>query len=427
MSLRPRLCHLWQFNILTKRLTFGYSDPEPMPRLHALALATLLLVAPLTGCLGFTGDDGGDEDDLSSASADGPGGTSQARVSDAGTNLTTLAFPEGEGTNATIWANGTFSPEQNCYAGGCLTGSAFEQLTLDEELPDGLPVEIQATLTYDTGPTIFGQPVDLSLFSEDATFYTWESEDGDDREVIEATVLGGSGPITAEVTYRWPTGAEPEASYTLQVEVTSSRTLVPAGVPVAVDLGPGERLEILATGEGKAAIDLRGPSDERVTYATSEDGRATVTLPDDASSGEYVALVPGISQPVRLLANASAETMRPLDVEVTAGDLQQAQPGQPVEVTFDLSTPPTAVGAYLTESQPAGASLEEGDLTLAAPGGTVIDSSFGCNVCISSNYVDVDWSATGDRALEPGTYTLTYEPSAEAGYGVGYLVETYKR
>lgn len=398
-----------------------------MPRLPALALAALLLVAPLTGCLGLTGDDGGDEDDLSSSSTQGPGGTSQASVSDAGSNLTPLRFPEGEGTNATVWANGTFSPEQNCYAGGCQTGSAFEQVTLDEELPDGLPVEVRATLTYETGPTIFGRPVDLSLFSEDATFYTWESEDGDDQEVIEATVLGGSGPITAEVTYRFPTGSEPEVSYTLQVESTSSRTLVPAGVPVAVDLGPGERLEALATAEGKAAIDLRGPSDERVAYDAGEGGRATVTLPDDASSGEYVALVPGASQPVRLLANASAETMRPLDVEVTAGDLEEGQPGQPVEITFEMTKPPTAVGAYLTESRPFGASLEEGDLTLAAPGGTVIDSSFGCTVCVSSGFVAVDWSATGDPALEPGTYTLTYEPSAEAGYGVGYLVETYKR
>lgn len=427
MSPTPQLCSLRQFNNLTKRLTFGYPDPEPMPRLPALALATLLLVAPLTGCLGFTGDDGGDEDDLSSASADGQGGASQAQLSDGETNLTKLAFPDGEGTNATIWANGTFSPEQSCYAGGCLTGSAFEQVTLDEELPDGLPVEIQATLTYDTGPTIFGQPVDLSLFSEDATFYTWENEDGDDQEIIKATVLGGTGPITTEVEYRFPTGAEPEVSYTLQIEVTAGRTLVPAGVPVAVDLGPGERLEALATGDGKTAIDLRGPSDEWVTYATSEDGRATITLPDDASSGEYVALVPSDSQPVQLRTNASVETMRPLDVEVTAGDLVQGQPGQPIEVTFDMTKPPTAVGAYLTEGQPAGASIEEGDLTLAAPGGTVIDSSFGCNVCISSNYVAVDWSATGDRALEPGTYTLTYEPSAEAGYGVGYLVETYKR
>lgn len=397
----------------------------------ALALTLLLIAAALTGCLGLTGDDEAADEQAGPSSLDQPPGqapeTGQNGALDPSTNLTTLSFPEGEDTNTTVWANGTFSPEQTCYAAGCTTGSAYERVIIDDELTDGLPVQITATLTYDTGPTIYAQPVDLSLFSEEATIYTLESEDGDDRAVIQATVLGGSGPVTAEVVYRWPTGAEPETSYSLEIELTASRTLVPASVPVAVELAPGDRLVGEAVEEGAAALDLRGPEDARIAHASSNDSPAAITLPSDAPQGEYVVLVPSASQPLRLLANASTETMRVLDVEVAAGELHEAQPGQPAEVSFDLANPPTAVGVYLTTSQPLGASAEQGHLTLVAPGDTLLDEPFGCSICITGGYRTVAWGPAGDASLTAGTYTITYEPGAEAGYGIGSLVQTYQR
>lgn len=406
-----------------------------------LLLAALLLAAPLTGCLGLTDGDGGDDaapTDAGQASGSGDGDARPGSGADGSAvagNLTPLTFGDaaGEATDTTVWANETFSPEQMCQPAGCQTGSAFQTVTVDEELPSGLPVRLTATLSYETGPTIFATPLDMAVFSEGASFYTFESteEAGEDR--IDATVLGGSGPVTVQVTYRWPTGTEPEASYTLEIDIVADPAAVPGGVPVAVDLGPGDRIQATpaAAGgqgsDGSVEVGLNGPDDQRLAWASSQDGSASVQVPSTGAAGEHVLVVSEASAPLRLATNGSSATMRALETTFESGDLTEAQPGEATEVTVDVATPPLAVGAYLTESQPLGASATEGSVTVASPEGTLIEGEFGCSLCLSTGFFASAVSDSGLAELTAGTYTITYEPGVEAGYGVGPVVVTYER
>lgn len=411
-----------------------------MRRRGTLLLAALLLAAPLTGCLGLTGG-GGDEatpTDAGQASGSGDGDARPGSSADGSTgvgNLTPLTFADaaGEATDATVWANGSFSPEQTCRLGGCQTGSAYQTVTLDDELPDGLPVRLTATLSYETGPTIFAEPLDLALFSEETSFYAFEDTEENGKDRIDSTLLGGSGPVTVQVFYRWPAGSEPEASYSLQIDIVADPATVPGGVPVAVDLAPGDRLQATpVAGDGQASdggieVGLNGPDDQRLAWGSADGGPASLGVPSTGAAGEHVLVVSENSAPVRLATNGSSATMRALETAFESGELTEAQPGETTEVTVDVAAPPLAVGAYLTESQPLGASATEGSITVTSPEGTLIEGEFGCSLCLTAGYFASAVSDSGVADLTAGTYTITYEPGVEAGYGVGPVVVTYER
>lgn len=395
-----------------------------------IALSLALLAVPATGCIGLPGGDGSSEDPrLANASAPDAGSSSDvsSTASNEGGNLSQLVYPGTSPANVTVWANGSFSPQQNCYAGGCPTGSAFQQATIDEEIPDGLPVIVTASLRYEASASVFNEPLDLAMFSEEATFYSFESSEETGEDTIRAAILGGSGPLTLQVFYRWPTSTEPDATYTLEVSLAADPTLVPAGTPVAIGLGPGDEVTAVPDGDGPTSLELRGPDDARMTRVSSDEGKTRLTVPDGAKAGEHVLIVPAASQGVRLVTNGSPDAMRALPTEVTVGEPQRVMPGQTTEISFDPSIAPLSAGAYFTNTQPAAASVIEGTVTLTAPNGTLLEGEFGCTLCAGIDYYESIWAPPGDPALTPGTYTLTYEAGGQAGFSVGYFVETYTR
>jgi len=398
-----------------------------MPSTRTLLVAALVPALALAGCVGVGGDDTGDA--AAPSATDAPTDQAPAPAGDgpaAEANRTPLAFP-GDAAEATFWANDTFGPTETCRAGGCQTGDAYRDVALQDHLPDGVPARVEATLTYDASQSVFASPLDLYVLTEDADVYTLEGTAEPGTDELAFTVLGGAGDVTLRVQYRWPNGQEPEVGYALEVDIEADPAVAPEGATAAVDLAPGDTVQAEAAGDGSAILELRGPDDRRLAREAGEDGTAEVTVPSSAAAGEHVLLVQQDSAPLRLTTDGNATELRALGLEVQASDVREPTPGETLTFEETVDAPPTAVAAYTTEARPVGASASEGTVTVEAPGGTVVDGAFGCSLCLTSGYTDTAWSATSDAALDAGTYTVTYEPGAEAGYGVGLLVETYQR
>lgn len=396
-----------------------------MPPARSLLLAGLLLAAPLAGCLGAGGEDAAsasaDEDSL-----DAETGPQDPEAADGEANRTPLAF-DGSQTRTTVWFNDTFAPQENCYAGGCATGSAAHEIPIEGELPESLPARVTATLSHDDEAPVLPDPIELGLFAQDASIYTaeWTSEDGVDEIAFTTLVDGGS--VTLQVFYEWLSGAEPETSYALEVQVEAGPQFVPPGAVAAVELAPGDAVSASAVGEGPAALELRGPEDVPVDRASSEDGAATVSVPEEGSAGEHVLVVPDTSSAVQLETAAEASSARPLPLAAEALPPREATPGQTLSFEEDVQPAPVAVAAYTVPTDDVGVSATEGSVTVEAPDGTVIDGGLGCNLCLTIGFYESAWSDTGAAELAAGTYTVTYEPGAEAGWEVGLMVASYQR
>lgn len=397
---------------------------------YVALIALALTTASLAGCIG-----GEDPDANRSTATRERGTTSRPGMASVNGNLTSITFPADRATNRTVWANGTFSPQQNCYAGGCLTGSAFQQAELDEEIPSGIPTTIRVQLTYESGPAVLDEPLDLGVFAEEASFYSYESTEESGRDVVETTVLKEGSPIVVQVFYEWPTGSEPEAQYTLRIDVDAEAKVLPPGVPVEVPGQPGQRFTAAAAvpagsagqGSGSPGLLVYGPDDTLLDRWTSEGGSLDETLPAGAPSGDYVLVAPETGPPIRLKTNASGAKLRPLALTFEGGDAHPVRGPQPVSWSFDTSTVPLAVGVYMTNDLPAGVSADEGSVTVEGPSGTLLDGPFGCGTCFTLGYGTGTATLLGASGLAAGTYSATYEPTGEVGFAVGHFVIGYER
>ncbi len=347
-----------------------------------------------------------------------------------------------EGAGETVWMNGSFATGESCYLSGCATGAYSHQLALGEKLPAGVPVHLEAQLTYETGEGFIGNPILLGLDAEDASVYRMSVHHETGRSVVEALVLGGVGPVTLQVAKNFPSGMEPEeTSYELEVALHGDRERVEPGVPVALDLDPGDRISAEPVGEGSVGFVLRGENDEFVGQRFSSGGEATVSVPEGEPSGEYVVILLDSSDPARLQVDGASSSMRALPVMIDMGPLHEVGPYETLEFTYDVQSIPLAVGVYYYETHHVGVGLQPGVLELYAPENPLLVSEFGCQLCMrvvppeqvpddlvpDPGPLMTEWSSTAHPHLEEGTYRVVYESTAEAGYGVGALMMTYDR
>lgn len=407
-----------------------------MTRSLPVLLGLVLLAGGLAGCIGSEeGASPGAETEQASLSADDPDASPAAGdAADQQADVETLAFPETMPAQVTEWANGTFTAHEACRLTGCATGQAVRLVELDGQLADHAPTRISAELTYDTGPRLFVDTIDLYVWSQDGTFYTFDRTEEEGREAVETTVLKGSEPLVVQVFYEWPTGAEPEVDYQLRVDAETSPTHVPAGVPVAVDAEPGQRIlaetsvdERASGSDAAPSLLTYGPDDALLDRYEASGESLELRLPADTDAGEHVLVPPEEGPAVELSTNGTTAAMRALPLDYQPGDAHPVDGAEPVEWSFEAAEHPLGVGLVYEPHRAMAVTAERGQATVTGPQGTVLEGHLGCGTCIGNGFYWAMQTPIGAEGLAAGGYDAVYEPTAEAGAQVAHVLVTYER
>lgn len=387
----------------------------------AVPLALTLLLAGAAGCLGS--DDAGETE----VEPTGDPATAQDTQGASTTNLTLATFPLETAVNRTTWANGSFQPHQACNPVGCATGQAYQTTELTD-LPDAVPVHVTAELTFEEPASIYAQPMEVIVTSEEATFYTYQQTEDVGRHVVTTTFLPGGAPVEVQVLYRGQTGQAPEQTYTLRIDVTASQDVVPAGVPVTLPVEGGDtvRVEPVGDSEGVQAV-LFDPRDDVVARAAEASQPVSLTVPEVTGTDPFVLLVPEGGPAVRVWTNTTAVSLGALGLQVEMLEPQDITGPETVTWSYEVDGYPVEAGIYFQDGAPLGVTAMEGDATLASPAGTIAQGDLGCGVCIVGGYQELIGSPVGDPGLVPGTYEATYEPGGSAGMQVGGYLVWYER
>lgn len=408
------------------------ADAPVMAWRWPVAVALIVVTAGMAGCIGGNDASGPNDtpgDELAGTTAD-QGASTEAL---SGANLTTLSYPVEPGLNTTVWANGTFSVQNNCLAGGCVTGSAFEEIELRDPIPSDALVDVTATLSWDDGRPFLADGLNLYMYTEEGTFYAFNYTSEFGHEVIEATFLEDGAPLVVGVSYTGLPSAKAETAYTLEIDISVDPTIVPPGVPVELQAEPGQGFVFEAVGQSQGIEVLTYAPDDGFGGRLSSDGdRRETSVPPTLDAGKHVLVPTHDSAPIRILTNGTTAEMRPLHLDWQAGELHPVENNEPVNWTFEPDRVPVALGLYLTDDGPVAVSGLPGEATLEGPNGLLIDVTIGCTICLTfgvlgGNLQISTWTEIGADGLGPGTYEAGYQPTAEHGYGIGHVLIHYER
>jgi hypothetical protein len=234
-----------------------------------------------------------------------------------------------------ITATFAVTDECNFSVTGCPGG--VKSFDLTPVVAPNVPVELSASVTGDAS-------FDIYLDFQDAESIRSSSKYDQGTETIDATLLrAASGTVSLVVVFYGPDYSNPQQSTTLQGAVhTVTRTdVVPAYVPVAVELGPGDTLN--ATGDGLSQLALFPPQGPALRVLK---GPFNITLAADAPRGTYVAIAqaeeavrlygPNTTLSARLLEFTQSDTVDVAANGDTSWDLQM--PGQPLIVGLQMES-----------------------------------------------------------------------------------------
>lgn len=403
-----------------------------MPPRLVVGLTLALLAVPLTGCL--AGDDGDQgvqpttQNDTAEPELSGSTGQGQAANE-------TLRYADVEANRSVIWRNSSFTTEESCLGGGCITsvvtGNQTTEHTVDlaSLAPPSVPVQLEANLTY---PTTAGFPtaaMTLGLATP-ATLYAHERSSGIGEAGLETTLVRTSGqPLLLNVSAGL---AEPDGTdYTLRVSVTTFPDRIPAGVPTAVDLG-GRTGPVVASASGQEASRLTvwGPDDRSLgTYNVT--AGSPVELPDGSGNGATVIMVAG-QQPSVALSTTDGGTLDALPLQLELGDAHDTT-GPPGGVTwaFEVPSTPLAAGFYMRD-EPGGSMDHAWSAVVTSSRGQVVEASrqgivFSLAEPTGEGATQVFLSEPGQVTLAAGTYEGTFEHDGAARVSVGGAWLTYER
>lgn len=388
--------------------------------------ALVLLTAGVAGCIGGSdgsGANGTPGDQLEGATSTSVGASSAA----ADGNLTPVRYALDGPANRTVWANGTFRVQDNCFL-VCQDGPSYHETKLDGELVPDAVNRITATLSFDRQNPILADALQVYGYAESGTFYGYNISQETGGGTFEALFVKGESPLVVVVAYEGPPSAQPEIDYTLQIDVEIDPAVVPPGVPVELQAEPGQGFLFEAAGQSSGIEVLAyGADDALKGRLTSEGDRLESTVPPSVAAGKHVLVPSSASSPIRISSNGTTAEMRALGLAWTIGELHPVEANQAVDWTFEARNVPLAVGMHLENGQPLAIGAGPGDAVIESPNGTPLDESFGCGFCIAGGLFLSTVSPIGDESLGAGTYAASYQPTAEAGTAVGEVVITYER
>lgn len=410
-------------------------DGAPLSRILPLLAAAMLAT---TGCLGTGGEDTATSDaeplDPSASPQASGAGSDNGSGTDPGPS--TLSFQGLEApVDATVWRNDTFPTTESCLGGGCVTSDHSHAIELTEEVPTGVPVRIEATLTYESSRTVPG-PFPTNFLAVDvaapgATVYATDTSSGPGNETLR-TLLVRSDQDEVRALVNATLTEPPEADYTLQLDVTARPQVVPGHVPVAVPVrGSNASLTVEAPGTNENSTSARvwDPQDDVVATAeVIEPGDRWTTGPLEETGTFVVALgLPGSGARL-IVPNGSAEPLRPLEVQTELGEPRSPGPDGTVRWEFTQERVPLRLGLYEQRADRTTTTAGmEGHLS--GPDGTVLEVHTRPSLGIGSPQgVKSTWH-TGpvDAKVVSGDYQAVVEYNASVGMEVGSLTVDYVR
>lgn len=387
------------------------------PRAMRAALAVLLSLG-LAGCLGVEAPSGEPRALLGAASSGGGAGAGAAGLPPA--NLSVPLHLGGEAVHVVVEEDGTFQGPDAWWPAHFALWAATQQdqpsaqfFDLADRVPKGVPVRVRAQVEGQVAHGSMGVFVD----APPTAYYDYRAgRDGPGAMWVE--VLLGLGPADAAVvavTYGDPEPA-PTVPYHLTVSIDYDPAVLPAGVPVAVTLGPGAALDLaFADGPGEApALLVFGPGDELVARDAFSGPGVRFDLGPDAAVGEYVMMLAGGSGDATVLLRGlapDAPAPRPLRLALAWGQEHALQGAGEVAWSFDVAAAPLQVCEVLVGTENFVMDHEGG---ITGPAGQLVAFDHAGDWWTFSN----SWwcSDIGGASVVPGPYDARF--AAQPGVNV---------
>ncbi len=302
----------------------------------------------------------------------------------------------------TVWANGTITTQDTCDAGACImdTSRAAHPIDLAAHMPPGVPVRVVVEARYEPNP-VRADNNDLWLDVPDGTYYAYEQESPEPGVLRVTAIVRSAGQATA-VFFTQSQGADPAATpYALFARVQAEPSLVPGGVPVALQMAAGDTLRLGSGG----AFRLFGPDDQPVGAFAGN-----VTLPASARTGDYAVLLPPDAPASNLSVSGAAKSWQALGIRLVAGEPIHTPPAGVIDVPWTATGVPLGVG-FMASPTPAPAGItmlvSTGFLIqLRQDGEALLDSGWLCGLCITGGYGLSMSTPIGDERAVAGEYVV---------------------
>jgi len=340
---------------------------------------------------------------------------------------------------------GTFGATEGCVPASC----PAETFELDNELPEGVPTVVEATLVHD-GDTI--ESVDLDLEAPQGTAYDWSYASSFEGSATSFTyeetwraivVPAADTTVVAEVQPTTSITPPDDAAWNLTIETRALDTFTPANVPAEIPATESSiRVKPYAVDAANETVRLDqqasvhlvvwGPDDGLLAHV-NQTGAFRLDLPAKAQEGPIVVMATGPEdRVVRFVASQPPkEPMRGLGWTLEYGDTHQAAPAQPAEWMTTVDRVPIRAGVF--DEEGPGAWVEaQYDVQLSSPAGSLVDyqstGSFSLAADVETTTLPFLWCPLGDESRVEGDYEGSYS-SVRAGTqaSAGTVLMHYER
>lgn len=398
--------------------------------MRAWIIVAALLVSTAAGCVGGN-EDAGQVDLTEAVGAAGTGDD----VGPAG-GWTNLSFASGETVDETRWENGTFHVREHSFPKGVATGIVGEYdadrrvIDVTDMVPTGVPVIFQAEIHAELGRG----DVDLWLTAPEGEVWAsdYDTPYGGYSRIRSVIVHETGGSLELNVRYDEIDDSE-SFDYTLEITSRADPSVVPPGVPVAVELPAGDTLELtpvegFALSDGPDGLEamLWGPDDTYLGRLTEAEDRTTFTVAGEVAGGEHVVMAVHDSPAFRVQISNGTGTdapLRPLTQSFYLGPGVETDDSSEVTWTFELEAAPIQVGIFTNATE-----VSDGlEARLVGPSETILESSIG-GLWIGAGF---GWlSPVGADGLAAGTYEATVAYDNAVGVSpieANHVVVGYRR
>ncbi|MDX1611851.1 MAG: hypothetical protein R3185_05740, partial [Candidatus Thermoplasmatota archaeon] len=379
------------------------------PRAMRSAVALLVLLAALTGCIG------GDQVETQGSDASPTANLSSEGATLPGTEAMPAGFLESEPLDAVRWENGSFHVTEHSYPKGMITGIAGEydpdrrSFDISDMVPTGVPVTLTAEVNADLGEG----DVDLWIQADPGAIWSadYDTPYGGYSRIEVTLVYTGQAPVEVVVRYDEIDDSE-SFDYTLSIRATHDPMVLPPGLPVELALpGPASTVQVEAPdADGEAAAMLFDPDDQLVERVDLSGGQATFELAEDAQAGDYVLFITessGLST-VTVLGAEQPVSLTPTKQAIAYGEPVSGSGGQ-ASWTFEVPRAPLQAGIFWSHEGIAG----DATGSLVTPAGEALHLATAGHLTITGSYGML--SDMGEAKLVAGTYEASAGFSPYAG------------
>lgn len=312
---------------------------------------------------------------------------------------------------------------------------SFRLIGVQDHVPIGIPVRLEATLSYQAETTgklgLFLHTPEADTYEENKTRNT-----GDEGTTIQLasqlTRFEDGGVILQVISDRPdpPSGLD----YTLRVQIDLLVDRIPAGVVVGVPVGPNQTVLAEPAEENTPGPVLTwGPDDTYLGRTSLEDAQGPRPIIPAGGSGEFAVAPIGPKGTIQLLSRDRPPegSLRLFPVGTFQGQPHALGPEGEASWTFEVDHMPLQIGLFAQSNRTAAMFQPSG--TIDSETGRVLGFSeerkvYGGGGTFSHPFVFATWtSPVGHPNLTAGTYDARFLAEADLGVDVGHLISGYVR